>query len=81
MRSGEPKALISTGMSKPSTRSKSRADVARRGGLGHAVGDLADLEIAGDGRGDAAQLAVLLQAREEVAQVGERHRPTPGRRP
>src|SRR4029450_3194574 len=42
--------------------------------LDHAVGDLGDLQLAGDGRADALQLPALFQQREKLAQVRKRHR-------
>ena len=73
MRSGEPKALMSTGVVKPSTFSKSSARFVVGGPLRHAVGDLGDLEVARDGRGHAAELAALLEVRDELAEIGEGH--------
>ena len=42
-------------------------------GLHRAVGDLGDLQVAADRDGDAAQLALVLEGRDELAQVFERH--------
>src|SRR5262245_7648641 len=49
--------------------------VAAARALGDAVGDLGDLEIAGNGRGDAAQLPARFEVSDEVAEVGEAHTP------
>jgi hypothetical protein len=43
--------------------------------LGDPVGDLGDLQIARDGSGHASELPPLVQMRDELAEVGERHGP------
>jgi len=43
--------------------------------LGDAVGDLGDLEIARNGRSDAAQLTARFEVSDQVAEVGEAHTP------
>ena len=42
--------------------------------LADTVGDLGDLQLAGDGRADALKLSALLQQRDELAQIRKRHR-------
>ena len=41
--------------------------------LAHAVGDLGDFQLGGDGRGDALKLAALLEERDEFAQILKCH--------
>ena len=47
--------------------------------LGHAVGDLGDLQIARDRRAHAPERALLLQVGDELAKVRERHGAPPTR--
>jgi len=54
-------------------RLEQQGEVAVGGALRHAIDDLADLEIARDGRADAAEAVALFQQRHELREVAERH--------